>query len=224
MDPVKSTLSTEATRPHSLDLVLTLETDSAASTAIQFWLRSEGVECLSYASVEQLAAACFRFDSFCILLEAQALAPAGEDLKEILAALDPTPPLVIYSAEFDSLTSLAIIESGGYSVLSGRVQPGQLTEGLQAAFENHRLRVERLRSRQGLLIDLLKLTDSEREVFDLLIRGQSTKSIAEARGVTPHTVQNQRAGILQKLGCTTQLELVARCAPLQFMSFVALFL
>jgi DNA-binding CsgD family transcriptional regulator len=60
------------------------------------------------------------------------------------------------------------------------------------------------------LADKAGLTAAEREVLALLLDGGSTKLIARRRGSTVNTVRSQIAAILDKTGCHSQLELVAK--------------
>jgi DNA-binding CsgD family transcriptional regulator len=54
------------------------------------------------------------------------------------------------------------------------------------------------------------LTDREREITQLLLRGHSTKSIARALGIAPGTVMVHKRNLFAKLGITSQYELFSR--------------
>lgn len=222
MHVVDARPETTATYGHSMRLILALETDTRACTAILFWLKNEGFECLPFGSLQQLAESCSRFQSFCILIDAPSIGSDGGALNQALSRLDPAPPVIIYTADDEALTSLSVARAGGYSILTKPVHPKKLADAVQAAFAGHCECLDRREKRQMLMASLISLTETERDVFDLLIRGASTKSVAKERGVTTHTVQNQRTSILQKLGCKSHMELVARYAPLQFLAVCAL--
>jgi DNA-binding CsgD family transcriptional regulator/tetratricopeptide (TPR) repeat protein len=53
-------------------------------------------------------------------------------------------------------------------------------------------------------------TPREREVLDLVVRGKSNRSIAEALVISERTVENHISSILSKLGASTRSELIAR--------------
>ena len=53
-----------------------------------------------------------------------------------------------------------------------------------------------------------ELSDREREVMFLLVRGLSNQEIAEKLVVSPSTVQTHRGHILRKLGLETTIDLV----------------
>jgi DNA-binding CsgD family transcriptional regulator len=57
----------------------------------------------------------------------------------------------------------------------------------------------------------VQLTAAEREVLALLLEGLSGAEIAERRGTSVHTLNNQMRAIYRKLGVGSRSELVALC-------------
>jgi DNA-binding CsgD family transcriptional regulator len=54
------------------------------------------------------------------------------------------------------------------------------------------------------------LTDRERQITQLLLRGHSTKSVARELGIAPGTVMVHKRNLFAKLGITSQYELFSR--------------
>ncbi len=52
------------------------------------------------------------------------------------------------------------------------------------------------------------LTDREREVMELVVKGLSSKAIAKSLGISYRTVEVHRSHILEKLGVRTVPELI----------------
>jgi len=57
-----------------------------------------------------------------------------------------------------------------------------------------------------------KLTDAERAVAELMLRGLTNAEIARALQKALRTVANQARAIFHKLGCTSRADLAALCA------------
>ena len=55
-----------------------------------------------------------------------------------------------------------------------------------------------------------ELTQREREITQLLLRGHSTKSVARELGIAPGTVMVHKRNLFSKLGITSQFELFSR--------------
>jgi DNA-binding CsgD family transcriptional regulator len=51
------------------------------------------------------------------------------------------------------------------------------------------------------------LTERERQITQLLLRGHSTKSVARELGIAPGTVMVHKRNLFAKLGITSQYEL-----------------
>ncbi len=54
------------------------------------------------------------------------------------------------------------------------------------------------------------LTDAERAILELVVRGRSNREIAELRATSIRTVANQVATLLRKLGASSRYELLSR--------------
>ena len=54
------------------------------------------------------------------------------------------------------------------------------------------------------------LTDREREITQLLLRGHSVKSVANELRIAPGTVMVHKRNLFAKLGITSQYELFSR--------------
>lgn len=52
------------------------------------------------------------------------------------------------------------------------------------------------------------LTPREKEIFDLLIKNQSTKDIARTLGISEKTVRNHISNVIQKLGVDSRIQAV----------------
>ena len=52
------------------------------------------------------------------------------------------------------------------------------------------------------------LTPREKEIFNLLIKNQSTRDIAKTLGISEKTVRNHIADVIQKLGVDSRIQAV----------------
>lgn len=52
------------------------------------------------------------------------------------------------------------------------------------------------------------LTPREREIFNLLIKNQSTRDIAKTLGISEKTVRNHISNVIQKLGVDSRIQAV----------------
>lgn len=52
------------------------------------------------------------------------------------------------------------------------------------------------------------LTPREKEIFNLLIKNQSTRDIAKTLGISEKTVRNHISNVIQKLGVNSRIQAV----------------
>lgn len=52
------------------------------------------------------------------------------------------------------------------------------------------------------------LTPREKEIFDLLVKNQSTEEIAKTLGISEKTVRNHISNVIQKLGVDSRIQAV----------------
>ena len=52
------------------------------------------------------------------------------------------------------------------------------------------------------------LTPREKEIFNLLIKNQSTRDIAKTLGISEKTVRNHISNVIQKLGVDSKIQAV----------------
>ncbi|MBW7983084.1 response regulator transcription factor [Enterobacillus tribolii] len=100
--------------------------------------------------------------------------------------------------------------AGGY--LTKRCGPEELVQAVRSVgLGGHYLCSDALRALRGDTQPakvLEVLTPREREVFELLVKGESVKAIAAQLDLSHKTVHVHRANVLGKLQCATTIELV----------------
>jgi DNA-binding NarL/FixJ family response regulator len=62
-----------------------------------------------------------------------------------------------------------------------------------------------------------ELTQREKEVLQLVARGQSTKQIADALDLSVRTVETHRINMLKKVGVSNTAELIRRAMELKMI-------
>ena len=103
-------------------------------------------------------------------------------------------------------------DAGACGYLTKRCGPEELVHAVRSVgLGGHYLCADALKALRGGAEParvLQVLTPREREVFDLLVRGESVKSIALQLDLSHKTVHVHRANVLGKLQCATTIELV----------------
>jgi FixJ family two-component response regulator len=126
-----------------------------------------------------------------------------------LRKLGSTLPIVFLSGYADVQTTVRTIKAGAEDFLTKPVS----SEDLLAAVERALARHQATRSQKGKL-DLVRahittLTPREREVFELIVRGNTNKQVGNVLGATERTIKAHRHRVMEKMQVQSLAELVS---------------
>lgn len=136
----------------------------------------------------------------------------GIEVARQLARSQPELPILVLSMHDDAGSAERALRAGvrGY-VLKG-VGVADLCEAIRAVRRGELYLSPPIAElvREGLLVDAAEdpLTAREREVLALVAEGYTARQIAGRLGLSPKTVENHRANIMEKLGVHTIAGLV----------------
>ena len=145
----------------------------------------------------------------CILLDVRIPGLDGPGLQNRLNELGSMLPIIFLTGNPDIPTTVRAIKAGADDFLTKPVASDDLFRAIEKAFAHHRTlrdlkeKLDTVRARIG------RLTPREREVFELVIRGDHNKQIARALGCTERTVKAHRHNVMEKMQAHTLAELVS---------------
>ena len=123
------------------------------------------------------------------------------DFRAIILSIYDTPAFV-----------QSALDAGASGCLTKRCGPEELVQAVRSVgLGGHYLCADALKALRGGIEPnkvLASLTPREREVFDLLVKGDSVKEVAFKLDLSHKTVHVHRANVLGKLNCATTIELV----------------
>ena len=144
----------------------------------------------------------------CILLDVRIPGLSGPELQRRLSELGSILPIVFLTGHPDVPTTVRTIKAGAEDFLTKPVSSDELLRAVERAIAHHE--VERaLKSKLDMVrAHIGKLTPRERQVFELVIRGQTNKQVANALGSTERTIKAHRQRVMEKMQVQSLAELV----------------
>jgi FixJ family two-component response regulator len=133
----------------------------------------------------------------------------GPELQARLSALGSTLPIIFLTGHPDIPTTVRAIKAGAADFLTKPVSSNKLFQAIERAIALHEVtfgpksKLYMVRARVGTL------TPREREVFELVIRGDTNKQIARALGCSERTIKAHRQKVMEKMQVHTLAELVS---------------
>jgi FixJ family two-component response regulator len=173
-------------------------------------LKHAGYEVATYASAEHLLDR-LPCDSVlgCILLDVRIPGLSGPELQERLSQLGSTLPIIFLTGYPDIPTTVRTIRAGAEDFLTKPVPSDRLLQAIERAIAHHSSSY-----RLKIALDIVRshiaaLTPRERQVFELIVRGNTNKHIARAIGGTERTIKAHRHRVMEKMQVRSLAELVS---------------
>jgi len=190
-------------------IVHVVDDDASYRTAIQRLLEVTGYRVVTYSSPQQLLDQ--RPDKNtkgCILLDLRMPDLSGPELQSRLTALGGTLPIVFLTAYPDISTTVRAIKAGADNVLVKPVTSDELLRAIGSAIARHEIErtlrgeLEALRSR------LSTLSPRQRQIFEIIVRGKTSKHAARELGSSERTIKAHREVIMEKMKVQSLAQLV----------------
>jgi two-component system, LuxR family, response regulator FixJ len=197
--------------------VFVVDDDVAMRESMALMLDQAGFRVRAFPSAQSFLESCGVDDSGCLVLDLRMPGMSGLDLQRALNRQGYTLPIIFLSAFGDVPATVRAIQGGALDFLEKPVSTEVLIGRIRQSLEEDRRRrsaaAEALRLR-GLFE---QLTPREREVMELAVKGMANKGIAATLRISPRTVENHRARLMEKLGAGNIAEL-CRVATLCLVS------
>lgn len=117
-------------------------------------------------------------------------------------------PVIVMTGQGDIAIAVQAMKAGAIDFLEKPFGDDALIEAVGRALEQSERLQELAEASAGAASRLATLTPREREVFDLLVSGLSTKAIANTLGASPRTIEVHRARVFEKLQANSLPDLV----------------
>ena len=196
--------------PDEKPTVYIVDDDPDFRESMSLMVRSMGLNAAVYPSAEAF------LDSYsappdspkCMVLDVCMSGLSGLGLQQMLAADGKGMPIIMISGCADISMAVQAMRAGALDFLEKPIGCQTLSARIREAID-HDVRQHRDASHKTELVrHVERLSSRQREVFDLLVAGESSKQIARQLGIGEKTVAKHRATVLEKMQVDSVVELV----------------
>ena len=187
-----------------------VDDDDSFRTAMARRLKNAGYEVAVYPSAQDLLDRLpDENEPGCILLDVRIPGLSGPELQERLSELASALPIVFLSGYADVQTTVRAIKGGAEDFLTKPVSSEDLFAAVEHALA-HQLAARGPRDKlDSVRAHIAKLTPREREVFELVVRGNTNKQVGKLLGTTERTIKAHRHRVMEKMQVQSLAELVS---------------
>lgn len=185
-----------------------VDDDPSVRKAMQALLQRLGYAVETWATAEALLAGHQPRDLECLLVDVSMPGMNGLQLQEALHERRIAAPVIVMTGRQEVPVAVQAMRAGAVDFLEKPVAGERLLEALERALELGARASDAASARAAVESRRARLTPRERQVCDLIVEGLSTKEVAARLGISPRTVENQRARVMEKMGAGSLAALV----------------
>jgi two-component system response regulator FixJ len=186
-----------------------VDDDAAVLDSLQLYFARHGVATACFASAEALIAA---LDAGakpdCIVSDIRMPGMSGIDLLHHLKTRHCAAPLILITAVADIELAVSAIKKGAFDFIEKPFDECRLLTGIHNAVALQRQQASENAETEKLRLRFNTLSVRQRQVMELAAAGLSNKEIAYRLDISPKTVENHRAWVMERMDAKNLADLV----------------
>jgi two-component system response regulator FixJ len=192
-----------------------IEDDEAILRSLGMLLESRGIPVRGYPSAESFLDDAAAGPPQCVVSDIRMPGMTGIELQQELKRRDSAVPVILITGHGDIAMAVQAIKQGAFDFIEKPFDDERLIASISQAIESgQRLRIEQ--GERALLVSrAAELSPRQIEVMHLVAEGFSNKEIAHRLDISPRTVENYRAWVMEKMSANNLADLVRKVIALK---------
>jgi two-component system response regulator FixJ len=187
-----------------------IEDDEAALDSLRLLLEGRGLAVRGFASAEALLASLAEEQPACVVSDVRLPGLSGLDLQRTLKVQRRNVPVILITGHGDIAMAVTAMKEGAVDFVEKPYDAEHVIRSIQKALAAGEELKSRESQRRELLDRLAELSPRQTEVMHLVAESLSNKQIAVRLGISPRTVENYRAWVMERMGAANLAELVRK--------------
>jgi two-component system response regulator FixJ len=186
-----------------------IDDDEAVLDSLRLYFDRQDVDTTCFASADKFLTAIKQGQRFdCIVSDVRMPGMSGLDLVHHLDEQDVPVPIILITGHGDVDMAVSAIKIGAFDFIEKPFDEVRLLASIRHAVEKGRERDADASELENLQSRFNTLSARQREVMELAVAGLSNKEIGSRLKISPKTVENHRAWVMERIGARNIAELV----------------
>ena len=195
-------------------LIHLIDDDEAVRSSLALLIGTVGLRVQTWADPQEFIRSFDRQSIGVIVLDVRMPGISGLTVLDALVAQGVDYPVIMLTGHGTVELCRRALKSGATEFLEKPVDDDVLLEALQNAVRQHVRSRERHQASRQARERYAQLSEREREVLGLIMEGLTNKEIGRALGLSPRTVETDRANLFAKLQVDSLAHLIRHYAAL----------
>jgi FixJ family two-component response regulator len=202
-------------RSQAAPIVFVVDDDVSVRESLEALIRCAGWKPETFASAQSFLARSKPDTPSCLVLDVSLPGLSGLDLQKRVAADRADMPIIFITGFGDVPMTVRAMKAGAVEFLTKPFDDDVLLTAIRNALERSRLALDRETELRALRDCQSSLTNREREVMALVVRGLLNKQIGGELGISEITVKTHRGHMMRKMKADSVADLVTMAAKLR---------
>jgi RNA polymerase sigma factor (sigma-70 family) len=188
--------------------VFIVDDDVSVRDSLSLMLSLQGYATATFASAEDFLRSLQSDWRGCVVADIRMPGMSGLELQESLRGRHPKLAVIIVTAHGDVAAARQAFLSNAVDFIEKPFNPDQIIAAVEKARARLLIEDATETSSDAVKAAREKLSERERQVMDLMIKGLHNRHIAKELGISPRTVEVHKARVMEKLGVRNLVDFV----------------
>jgi two-component system response regulator FixJ len=189
--------------------VALIDDDEAVRDSLQLYFKRKHVRATCFKAAEDFLEVIDSSQTFdCIIADVRMPRMSGLDLVQHLKTRRSIRPIILITGHGDVDMAVSAVKAGACDFIEKPFDESRLLASIHDAVEKGRQRASNAAELEQIRARFELLSTRQRQVMELAAAGLSNKEIGAKLNISPKTVENHRAWVMERIGARNIAELV----------------
>jgi two-component system response regulator FixJ len=191
--------------------VALIDDDAAVLDALRSYLARQSIRTSTFQAARDFLEALDRHEQFdCVVSDVRMPGMSGLDLMKYLNERGYAGPVILITGHGDVDMAVGAIKNGAFDFIEKPFDEARLLTSIRQGAERMRQNKSEAAEIDELQSRFDSLSARQREVMELAVAGLSSKEIGIRLNISPKTVENHRAWVMERIGARNVADLIRK--------------